>query len=88
MIQSVPELSTKDVMITTIDNPFDPFTQWDQWVQFDERKGYYTCSYLAREVTTSDELSEADEALAIETAIDEIIRLNLTGMYKKLIREQ
>lgn len=72
------------VMLTTIDNPFDPFTQFDQWKAFDEGMGYNTCAYLARVAKTSDELSEADEELAIEQAIDEIIEHNLLGIYKKV----
>lgn len=75
----------KEVMLTTIDNPFDPFTQFDEWKAFDEQKGYFTCAYLARIVKTSDELSEADEDLAIEQAIDEIVRLNVLGIYRKVI---
>ena len=76
---------TKPVMLTTADNPFNPFTQFDEWQKFDESKGYYTCAYLARIVKTSDELSETDEALAIRQGIDEIVRLNVLGIYKKVI---
>ena len=75
----------KDVMLTTIDNPFDPFTQYDLWKGFDETKGYYTTAYLARIVKSSDELSEADQALAIEDAINEIISLNVLGIYRKVV---
>jgi len=73
-------------MLTTIDNPFDPFTQFDEWLAFDEDNGYYTCAYLARVTITSDELSEADEELAIEDAIDEIIKYNVLGLYKRVIK--
>ena len=72
------------VMLTTVDNPFDPFTQYDSWERFDESKGYYTCSYLARIVKTSNELSETDENQAIISAIDEIIKENVLGIYKKV----
>lgn len=74
----------KDVMLTTTDNPFDPFSEFDKWQNFDEGKGYFTCSYLARIANVSDELSEADEALEIERAIDEIVRFNLLGIYRKV----
>lgn len=74
-------------MLTTIDNPYNPFTQFDEWFAFDESKGYHTCSYLARIVKSSDELSEADESLAIESAIDEIIKLNVLGIYKKVSKD-
>ena len=40
-------------MITTIDNPFNPFTQYDEWLAFDEQMGYYTNNYLARIANTS-----------------------------------
>lgn len=71
-------------MLTTLDNPFDPFKQFEDWFAFDESKGYHTCSYVARIAKTSDELSEEDEALAIEAAIDEIVKENVLGIYKKV----
>lgn len=74
------------VMLTTTDNPFDPFEQFDEWKAFDESKGYYTCSYLARIVKTSDELSDEDETSAIEQAVDEIVALNVLGIYKKVFK--
>lgn len=75
-----------EVMLTTVDNPFDPFTQWEEWYAFDELKGYHTCGYLARIAKSSDELSELDEALAIQSAIDEIVKFNVLGIYKKVTR--
>lgn len=75
------------VMLTTIDNPFDPFTQWDEWRRFDEDKKYFTCAYLARIAKTSDDLSEADYDKAIENAIDEIVKFNINGLYKKVYAE-
>ena len=74
-----------EVMLTTVDNPFNPFTQFDEWQRFDEEKGYFTCEYLARIARTSDELSEADEDIAIHSAIDEIVKMNILGIYKKVL---
>ena len=71
-------------MLTTVDNPFNPFTQWDEWYQFDVFKGYNTTNYLARICKTSDELSDADQSVAIEDAIDEIINENILGIYLKV----
>lgn len=71
-------------MLTTVDNPFDPFTQWDEWYAFDRAHGYNTPSFLARVIVTSDDLSEADQSLAIEDAIDEIVRFNVLGLYRKV----
>jgi len=71
-------------MLTTVDNPYDPFTQFDEWYSFDEAAGYATCGLLARIVVTSDELSEADQDLALEQAIDEIVKENVLGIYRKV----
>ena len=71
-------------MLTTVDNPYDPFTQFDEWYQYDQRMGYDTSGFLARIVKTSDELSEADQDVAIENAIDEIVEYNVLGLYRKV----
>lgn len=71
-------------MLTTIDNPFDPFTQYDEWYATDIRLGHDTTSFLARIVRTSDELSSADQDAAIEEAIDEIVKENVNGLYRKV----
>lgn len=71
-------------MLTTMDNPYNPFTQFDEWLQFDERSGYNTTQYLARLTRSSPELSDADQSVAIENAIDEIVSENINGMYKKV----
>ncbi len=71
-------------MLTTIDNPFNPHTHFDEWHAYDRQLGYNTVSFLARIVRTSNALSEADEHVAIEAAIDEIVRENINGVYTKI----
>lgn len=75
------------IMLTTIDNPFDPFYQFDEWFAFDMSKGYNTCGYLARIVKTSPELSEADEVIAMEQGMKEIVELNVLGIYKLVVKD-
>lgn len=72
------------VSLTTIDNPFDPRTQFNEWLLFDKEKGYNTCEYLARIARTSDQLSEEENDLEVERAIDEIIKYDFLNIYKKL----
>jgi hypothetical protein len=74
-------------MLTTIDNPYNPFTEWDEWYAFDARKGYHTPSFLARIAETSDELSETDQALALQLAIEEIATLNVSGIHKRVTQD-
>ena len=76
------------VMLTTIDNPFNPFTHWNEWIRYDEDKKYFTCGYLDRIAKTSYELSDADNQLEIERAIDEIVKLNINGLYTKVYENQ
>lgn len=76
------------VMLTTIDNPFNPFTQWDDWLRYDEDKKYYTCGYLARIAKVADDLSDEENDRLTEYAIDEIIQLNINGLYKKVYEDE
>ena len=73
-------------MLTTFDNPYDPFEDFTSWLLFDNEKGYNTCNYLARIAKTSDELSDQENNKEIERAIDEIIYYDPFNMYKKVKR--
>lgn len=60
----------KQVWITTVDNPFDPFTQFDRWFNFDEQKGYRTCERVARLAhCNSENLSEWENREMVNQAI-------------------
>jgi hypothetical protein len=71
-------------MLTTIDNPFDPFTQFDEWFQFDMEKGHRTCQFLALISRASSDMSEEDYEKENERAIDEIVKYNVRGIDKKV----
>lgn len=71
-------------LVTTLDNPYNPFTQFDDWNLFDQSAGYNTCGYLARIAQTSSELSEEEHTNAINKAVDEICRINSLGIYKRI----
>lgn len=77
----------EEIMLSTKDNPYNPFTDFDNWFAFDTQNGYYSCGLLARLTKSSDDISDADESIAIEAAIDEIIRLNPIGLYIKVRKE-
>lgn len=78
---------TIESMLTTVDNPYNPFDDYDSWYAYDTRVGHHTASFLARIAVVSDELSEADQNLAIDQAIDEIVNENVNGLYRKVSRE-
>lgn len=74
----------EEFMLTTVDNPYNPFTDWAEWYRFDEARGYRSTGLLARVVKSSDDLSDADQELAIDQAIDEIVKENVSGMHRKI----
>lgn len=74
-------------MLTTFDNPYDPFDQYDDWLQFDLEAGYSTNSYLARIAMLSESLSDKEVSDEIERAIDEIIKYDFRNIYKKVKKD-
>lgn len=75
-----------EVMLTTFDNPFDPFDDFVHWFLFDVEKGYNTCSYLARVARSSEEFSTIEDKEETERAIDAIIDHDFLNIYKKVVR--
>lgn len=71
-------------ILTTFDNPFDPFEQFTDWFMFDVEKGYNTCSYLARIAKLTDDMSDQEVDAEVERAIDEIIQYDFMNIYKKV----
>ncbi len=74
-----------EVMLTTVDNPFNPFEEFDSWLNYDMEKGYNSCGYLARIANTSIGVSDKMNEEEIERAIDEICDLNFL-LYRKVYR--
>ena len=74
--------------ITTADNPFNPFTQVEEWLAYDRDKRYFTCEYLARIAKTSTDVSISLNEAEIERAIDEIISFNGADFYKKVYKNE
>lgn len=73
-------------MLTTVDNPFDPFDEFSSWYMFDVESGYNSCAYLARIAKTSDQFTEVENDEEIERAIDEIIKYDFRNIYIKVKR--
>ena len=73
-----------DFMLSTIDNPFNPFKDFNSWLQFDKDNGHNCCERLARIARISDDMSELEKDREYERAIDEIIRYDIFGIYCKV----
>lgn len=73
--------------LTTVDNPYNPFTQFDDWFLFDTEKGYNSCSKLDRVTNISDDMSEAEINAEIERGIDDIIKYDILNIFKKVKKQ-
>lgn len=74
----------RECMLTTIDNPYDYFEQFDKWYNYDITHGYNTCSLIARLSKTSINLSDAINLSEIERVCDEILKFDYQKIYKKV----
>ena len=71
-------------MLSTIDNPYDPFDNFSSWYMFDVESGYNSCAYLARIAKTSEQFTDTENEEEIERAIDEIIQYDFRNTYVKV----
>lgn len=76
-----------ECMLTTIDNPYDYFDQFEDWYAYDLEAGYSTLSYLARIAMLSESLSDKEMCDEIERAVDEIIKYDFRNIYIKVKRD-
>lgn len=78
--------NSEQAMLTTVDNPFSPFDQYQEWYEYDRSAGYHTPGLLARITQFSFNLSDADQAMAIRKAMDEIVKENVSGVHRLVTR--
>lgn len=78
----------KDCMLTTFDNPYNPFDDFTLWLLYDKENGYNTCERLARIAHLSDDMSQDEIDAETERAMDEIIFYDFLNIYKKVWQEQ
>lgn len=74
-------------MLTTIDNPYDPFDQFTNWLLFDKEKGYNSCEKIARLAKVSDDMSQKEIDEETERAIDRLIELDFTDTFTKVTKK-
>ena len=71
-------------MLSTIDNPFNPFEDYSSWLMFDKEKGYDSAERLMRIAKVTDDMTQKEENEEIERAIDEIIKYDILNVYVKV----
>lgn len=81
-------MNKEEQMLSTLDNPYNPFHHFDLWNQFDQAKGYYTLSYLGRMVDYSHCVNDEQRRKARELAINTIVSEDPSQMYCKVSRNE
>ncbi|MBO7451324.1 MAG: hypothetical protein J6U54_13250 [Clostridiales bacterium] len=88
LLDVIDDTTTNDYCLTTIDNPWNPFTQWDEWYAYDTSMGYRTPERLARMMRTLAVAARVDdEGMVADEAIDELIRLDPLQRYIKVTKD-
>ncbi len=64
-------------LLTTTDNPYNPFTQWKRWYYQDLRLGHDTPGLLARLSTSSEAIDDE----ATEAAMYDVVKYNFSGKH-------
>ena len=71
-------------MLTTVDNPYNPYENFVRWFEFDELHGYHCCEKVGALAKIYEGMSSDEIAAATEKAIDTVIINDFTGIYRKV----
>lgn len=78
----------EEQMLSTLDNPYNPFTHFELWNQYDQARGYYTLAYLGRMVDYSNCITDEQRRKARELAIDTIVTTDPSQIYCKVSKDE
>lgn len=70
-------------LLTTTDNPYNPFTQWLPWYYQDLRLGHDTPGLLARLSASSESIDDE----ATEAAMRDVVKYNFSGKHIMVTRD-
>ena len=82
---SEPIIVEEQLVLTTIDNPFNPKTQYEEWKQWDYENGYNTEEYIARLIVLDDSYDADDEVNLFDLTnkvINEILENDSQEVYR------
>lgn len=64
----------ENCLITTADNPWNPYTNWDEWYRFDMQHGYDTCGRLSRLAPIAEFLPETIQNEILSDAMEQMLK--------------
>lgn len=78
------ETTLNECMLSTKDNPYNPFENFDEWYRYDMDQGWNSSGRLARIAKLSDDMSDEEIEIETERAIDEIIKHDFLNIFIKV----
>ena len=78
----------KQYLLTTLDNPYNPFVDFTSWYMFDCEKGHNTSSRLARIANINAEMTQKEREEEMDRVMDLIVKYDLEDLYVKGTEEQ
>ena len=75
-------------MLTTFDNPYNPFVDFVSWYMFDCEKGHNTSSRLARIANLNSEMTQKEREEEADRAMNLIVSYDEEGIFYKGTKEQ
>lgn len=78
---------SNEYVLTTIDNPFNPITQLDEWLNYDLNKGYNTYALIDRIAQFDENMSDEEKDAKEQAAIDFIIRFDPLNLYRRVNKD-
>jgi hypothetical protein len=73
-------------MLTTVDNPYNPFENFEDWYRYDRDHEHYCCERLAEVVGDLKDSNPVEEVKITESAINYIVANDVLGKYAKVQR--
>ena len=73
-------------MLTTVDNPYNPFENFEDWYIYDQDHRHFSCERLAEVVGDLNDSNEVEKIKITESAINYIVANDVLGKYAKVQR--
>lgn len=77
-----------DYMVTTIDNPWNPFTHYREWLSYDMQNGYFTDQWMYALTKTSNDLRDEEIQEQIDAGVTRLLELDPYGLHVKVYEDE
>lgn len=78
----------QDCKVTTMDNPWNPFTHPRDWLRFDTNHGYNTQRWIAFFSVMSPKMDDEMIELEVDAAMNELVEVNPYGLHMKVYKDE